>query len=303
MGNIFNTLLVYPLTNVLAVFNILYENIGAPGAFGLAIITFTVFIRLLLYPMYKKQNETTQKINEIRPKLDALKEKHKNDNVKMQQEQIRIYQEAGINPAAGCVLVLIQLPIFIALYQALNLFVNGTHGGVDIQSLNNILYFEELKVKALDVSFIGLNLGLTPAQGANWMYYAVPVVTAILQYFQASTAMIAPPAGAKKTADGKEKKPDTADEFQRAMQTQMKYIFPFMIGAISFNLPTALALYWNVFSIFSIIQFYIGKRNKAESKNDVEEGRVVGKEPLKQSEREKKPEQKKLNNGSKKGKK
>lgn len=300
MGNIFNTLLVYPLTNVLAVFNILFENIGVPGAFGLAIITFTVFIRLLLYPMYKKQNETTQKINELRPKLDAIKEKHKKDNVKLQQEQIRLYQEAGINPAAGCVLVLIQLPIFIALYQALNLFVNGTHGGVDIDSLNAILYFNELKVQALDVSFLGLNLGLSPSQGGNWLYYSVPVITAIFQYFQATTAMVAPPSGAKKVdANGKPAKPDTADEFQRAMQTQMKYIFPFMIGAISFNLPTALALYWNVFSIFSIIQFYIGKK-KPESTSDAEEGTVIAKkEPVLKSKPGQKNEQKKLKKGNK----
>lgn len=301
MGNIFNTLLVYPLTNVLAVFNVLFETIGAPGAFGLAIITFTVFIRLLLYPMYKKQNETTQKITEIRPKLDALKEKHKNDNVKLQQEQIRLYQEAGINPAAGCVLLLIQIPIFIALYQALNLFVNGTHGGVDIESLNKILYFEGLRVQELDVSFLGLNLGLSPSQGGNWYYYAVPVITAIFQYFQASTAMIAPPAAAKK--DGKEKKEDTADEFQRAMQTQMKYIFPFMIGAISFNLPVALALYWNVFSIFSIIQFYIGKKNKPETKSDAEEGTVVMSKQAVKEGQETKTNQKKLQKGSKKNKK
>ncbi|MFW5703627.1 MAG: YidC/Oxa1 family membrane protein insertase [Patescibacteria group bacterium] len=294
MIELFNTILVYPLTNILAVFIALYESVGLPGSLGLAIVSFTVFVRLLLYPMYKKQNETTQRINALRPHLDSLKEKHKNDNVKLQQEQLRLYQEAGVNPASGCILVLIQLPLFIALYQSLNMFVHSSGQAVDLESLNAVMYSDALKIQALDLSFLGFNLATTPAQGMSitMLYLLIPVVTGILQFFQASTALTAPPASAKDTSKkkGEEKKKDTAEDFQKAMQMQMKYIFPFMIAFISYNLPVALALYWNVFSIFSIIQYYITKSHEKKvsdisTEKKAEEGVVIKKPKKKKSKK------------------
>ncbi len=259
----FNTLIVYPLTNILAVFNVLFENLGLPGAFGLAIIVFTVFVRLILYPLYKKQNETTRKMSEIKPRLDSLKDKHKNDSARLQQEQIKLYQEAGINPAAGCVLVLIQIPLFLGLFQALNMFVHSRGQTIDIEALNAVLYSDTLRVQELDLSFLWLNLAVTPSNGAELFYLIVPVVTGVLQYYQANTVMIAPPAPSADEAKKKDKKPDTAEEFQRVMQMQMKYIFPFVIAGISYTVPVALALYWNVFSLFSIIQYYMTRDTSA----------------------------------------
>lgn len=271
MGEFFNTVFVHPLLNVLVVFYKLYESIQAPGKLGLAIITFTVFIRLIMYPLFKKQMETTKRLNELKPHLDKLNDKHKNDKQKLQQEQLRLYQEAGINPASGCLLAIVQIPVFIGLYNALNFFVaNGKNSA--ISKINDLLYNDALKVQTIDVNFLMYNLTQTPSQGANPYYYAIPVITGILQYFQAVTTM--PPAPPKKIEeklekleDGKkgkknakeEKKSDTSDEFQKAMQTQMKYMFPVMIGFFSFNFPVALSLYWNVFSLFSIIQYYLSK--------------------------------------------
>lgn len=266
IGAFFNSVFVHPLLNILVAFYKLYEATGVAGKLGLAIITFTVFIRLIMYPLFKKQMETTKKLNDIKPHLDKLNEKHKNDKQKLQQEQLKLYQEAGINPAAGCLLAIVQIPVFIGLYNALNYFVaNGS--GAAISKINDLLYSPALKIQSIDVNFLMYNLTQTPSQGANAFYYAIPVITGILQYFQAVTTM--PPAPPKKIEkelakkEGKdEKKPDTSDEFQRAMQTQMKYMFPIMIGFFSFNFPVALSLYWNVFSLFSIIQYYLTKERK-----------------------------------------
>lgn len=287
MGDFFNSYFVHPLLNVLVVFYKLFEGTGIPGTLGLAIITFTVFVRLVMYPLYKKQMDTTRKINELKPHLDRLSELHKEDKQKLQQEQLRLYQEAGINPLSGCLLAIVQIPIFIALYNALNYFVANGEAGVS--KINEVLYSPMLFIQKVDTSFLGYNLTNTPSQGAAWHYYLIPVITGLLQYWQAVTTMV--PAGKPedKAADeavgsskgkgggkkkaknasadlshaktasegvGAEKKPDTADEFQKAMQTQIKYMFPVMIGFFSLSFPVALSLYWNVFSLFSIIQYY-----------------------------------------------
>jgi YidC/Oxa1 family membrane protein insertase len=115
MGNLFHNYFIQPLFNLLVAFYKLFETINAPGKLGLAIIAFTVFIRLVMYPLFKKQMDTTKKMQDLKPHLDKLQEKHKNDKQKLQQEQLRLYQEAGINPAAGCLLAVVQIPVFIAL--------------------------------------------------------------------------------------------------------------------------------------------------------------------------------------------
>ena len=257
MGNIFHLYFVQPLFNLLVAFYKVFEVINVPGKLGLAIIAFTVFIRLVMYPLFKKQMDTTKKMQDLKPHLDLLNEKHKNDKQKLQQEQLRLYQEAGINPAAGCLLAIVQIPVFIALYNALNFFINHGVGAANLAKINKEIYFAQLKITTIDVNFLGYVLTKTPANGGAWWYYLIPVITGILQYFQASVTMVTPVAApAKKDKNGKdiEKKPDTGEDFQKAMQTQMKYMFPVMIGFFSYNFPVALSLYWNVFSIFSIIQ-------------------------------------------------
>src|SRR5947208_2287819 len=119
--NIFTNIFVIPTLNLLILFykGILYLHL--PGAFGLAIVALTVFVRLLLHPFFKKQIETTQKMQELKPQLDKLSLKHKKDPKKLQQEQMSLYSQAGINPATGCLLLLIQFPVFIGLYQTLSL--------------------------------------------------------------------------------------------------------------------------------------------------------------------------------------
>lgn len=118
-NNIFNTLLVIPILNVLIGVYKLLLTVGVPGALGLSLIIMTVLIRLLLNPLMSTQLKNTQKLQKLKPELDLLHAKHKDDKQRLQQEQLKLYQQAGINPAAGCLPLLIQMPILIAIY---NLF-------------------------------------------------------------------------------------------------------------------------------------------------------------------------------------
>jgi len=254
--NIFNTLLVIPTLNLLVLIYQGFLLIKIPGAFGLAITGLTVLVRLLVQPLFGQQMQTAKKMQDLKPHIDKLSIKHKNDKQKLQQEQMRLYQEAGINPASGCLLMIIQIPIFIALYNTLSLFLSTPNTQNVIIEINKVLYFPFLKIHAVDPYFLGFNLFLSPAKAKIWYYYLIPVITGALQYFQVVTST--PPQAAAPKKEGKEieksKKTDTTEDFQKAMNTQMKFIFPLMIGYFSFSLPVGLALYWNIFSLFSIWQ-------------------------------------------------
>lgn len=260
---IFNNVFLYPILNLLTLFYKLFLIIGLPGAFGFSVVALTVFVRFLVNPFFKKQLETSKKMADIKPQLDRLSLKYKKEPQKLQQEQMNLYKQAGINPAAGCLFMIVQFPIFIALYQTLsNLLIKG-QGAQTITSINKVLYLPFLHISKIDPWFLGFNLALTPAKAKLWFYYLIPVITGLLQYFQTQATMPAmmpatsiPTKEISKAGDpDKKKEENKGGDFQKAMNTQMKYFFPVMIAWFSYTLPVGLALYWNIFSLFSIIQY------------------------------------------------
>jgi len=254
--NFFNTLFVFPILNLLVLLYKGFLLIKIPGAFGFAIIGLTVLIRGLFNPFFKKQIETAKKMAELKPHLDHLSTKHKDDKKTLQAEQMKLYQQAGINPTSGCLFMIIQIPVFIALYQTLSLFLTNGQGVKAIAAINNVLYASFLKITTVDPMFLGINLATTPKASGQWYYLLIPAVTALLQYLQAQATMPAPAAPTKEIVKpGEEPKKDDSGDFQKAMNTQMKFLFPVMIGWFSYTLPAGLSLYWNIFSLFSILQY------------------------------------------------
>lgn len=257
IGQLFQTIFVHPISNLLIIFYKLFLFIGVPGAFGLGIIALTIFVRLLLHPFFKQQMETAKKMQDLKPHLDKIKTKHKKDGKRLQQEQMKLYKEFGINPASGCLFMIIQMPIFFGLYTTLSqLLKNGT-GAETISKINEIVYSPFLRVQSIDTWFLGFNLAVTPSTAKVWYYFLIPLLTAGLQFIQASysTPKINKNDNENKKGKEQDKKDDKGGDFQKAMGTQMKYIFPIMIGWFSYSLPVGLSLYWNIFSIFSIIQY------------------------------------------------
>lgn len=251
-------ILSQPILNILLFFYFIISRLGVPGAFGFSIIGLTVFIRLLLHPLFHKQLMMAKKMEKMKPHLDSLTAKHKDDKKRLQEEQLKLYKEMGVNPASGCLTMLIQMPVIIGLYKVLGQFFgNGKAAAVAISAINNQAYLGFLKLTSIDPTFFGLNLGVAPSQFHKYgvYYLLIPVITAILQYYQ---VVVATPKNTPSTlpavADQKDKKSD-AEDMQKIMTTQMKFIFPIMIGYISYTLPIGMALYWNIFSIFTIIQY------------------------------------------------
>ncbi|HNQ31440.1 MAG TPA: YidC/Oxa1 family membrane protein insertase [Candidatus Woesebacteria bacterium] len=270
----FDTLIINPFLNALVFFYGVFSSLGTPGAFGFAIIALTGVFRLALHPFFKQQIESQQKMTALRPKMSELEKKHKDDKTRLQQAQLDLYKEHGINPASGCLFALVQLPIFIGLYQTLSRFVDAAGNARAVDAINKVLYSPTLALKALDPYFFGFNLAVAPQtykiidvsfssgiallpQNLPYAHYMlIPLITGLLQYVQAQKTISAQPAPEKKDATSAgDKKPESfSSDFQSAMNTQIKYFFPIMIAFFSYQLPVGLSLYWNIFSIFSIIQ-------------------------------------------------
>lgn len=249
----FNEILVRPILNLLLTFNKLFSFLGIPGSFGFSIILLTITIRFILSPLTKKQLHSVKKLNELKPQLDELSKRHKNDKQRLQQEQLKLYQKAGINPAAGCLPALAQIPVFIALY---NVFLSVL-GKSDLTSVTSIInkqvypFLAFLKTSSLDLSFFGVNLAIKPNQWQThgWLLLLVPVITGLLQWWQTKISL---PKQPPKKEDPNNKK--GGDDFQKALQTQTTVLLPIMIGFFAYSFPLGLALYWNTFSVFGIIQ-------------------------------------------------
>ncbi len=111
----FNQILIWPILNVLMFFNNVLSASKIPGAFGWSIIFLTLAIRGVLYPLTKTQLTSAKKMSELKPQLDKLTKKHKGDRQKLQQAQLELYKQHGINPAAGCLPLLLQMPVLIFL--------------------------------------------------------------------------------------------------------------------------------------------------------------------------------------------
>jgi YidC/Oxa1 family membrane protein insertase len=246
----FNTLIIDPLTNILVIVYHFLTLIHVPYSLGFSIIILTIIVRLILYPLMSSQLKASKKMQEVNPHLQKLKEKHKNDAKMLQQETMRLYKEFGINPAAGCLPVLIQIPIIWGLYAVLQKIVI-----LKIADINKVIYFNNFKLdKAWDQSFFGLPLAQSPSQliaKVGILILLVPVLTGLFQYIQSK--MMMPAKTAVSVNDQKEKK---KDDFATAFQSQSLYIFPLMIGFFSYSFSIGLSLYWNTFTIFGIIQQY-----------------------------------------------
>jgi len=255
--NLWNQILVWPILNILMAFYKLCEFLHVPGPLGFAVIGLTIVIRLLLYPLMAAQLRSAKKMAKIKPHMDALAIKHKGDKKALQEAQMALYKEHGINPAAGCLPLLIQMPVLIALYNVFYQVLNTGNLTKVITDINKIVYLPALKIAHLDLNFFGVNLGIKPAQFSKYGYalLLVPLITAALQWWQTKLMMNTAnttnkPINTNTTNKSDEKNDDMAAD----MQKQMAIITPIMFGYFAYQFPLGLALYWNIFGLFGIMQ-------------------------------------------------
>ncbi len=198
--------------------------------YGLAIILFTIVTKILMLPINIKQTESARKMNEISPKMKELQEKYKNDKEKMNVKLMELYKQENYNPASGCLPLLIQFPIIIALFNVIRdpikfIFVNTP---VTFEQVNkSFLWITNLSESEGKASLIAIGTFVIPV---------LAILSGLTTYIQFKMTT---PKGNK-------------DQTQNMMGTVM----PVMIGWMSYTFPTGLVIYWIVGNIFTIAQQY-----------------------------------------------
>lgn len=223
------------------------KSAGLPYTFGFAIILFTVTVRLLTFPLNMQQIRSSKAMQELQPKMKELQEKYKNDREKLAQEQMALYRENGVNPLGGCLPLLVQMPVWFALYQSL---IQLSHEGL---LREGFFWIPSLAGPVANGSgglewlwpFID---GSPPlGWGDTIAYLALPVLLVVSQIYMQK--MMTPP---------------TTDPQQASMQAIMKYM-PLMFGYFALIVPAGLTLYWFTSNILAMVQQYFTTTQLAET--------------------------------------
>jgi YidC/Oxa1 family membrane protein insertase len=223
-------LIIEPMVNsLLFLYRLLFNNLT------LTIAVFTVLIRVITFPLMWQQQQTSKKMQELQQSDEwkDIQRKHANDREKLQMEQAKLWQKAGVNPFGGCLPLLIQFPIMIGLYQAITSAVAASP--VQLLSLSTHVYpfFPNVgSLIPLDNKFLWMNLGLPDP------FYVMPILVAATSWVQ-SKVMTPPPS---------------ADPNAAQMTQTMAITSTLMFGYISLTLASGLSIYFLVSNIISIVQ-------------------------------------------------
>jgi YidC/Oxa1 family membrane protein insertase len=201
------------------------------GSFGLAIIVLTIIVRSCLLPLTLRQLRSSRAMQQLQPKIAELQKKYAKDKQKLAQEQMRLYKESGVSPAGCAVPMLIQFPVWIALYQSI--------------------------IKALGVTpedLLGLSRYLW-----SWpiLYSTLPLDSHFLWFDLVSGNLgVAVLVGVTMWLSQKMVTPSVTDPQQKAQGQMMLWMMPLLFGFIAVNLPSGLALYWITSNIISMVMQY-----------------------------------------------
>ena len=230
IAEIWNLIAVQPMTNILIVLSdYLFDN------FGLAIIALTIVVNVLMYPLTMKQVRATGAMQALQPKLAELKKKYAKDKEKLGREQMKLYKESGMSPAGCIVPMLVQMPIWIALFYSIrNLLPLAPEG---LLKLSHLLYSWDIVYSMVPLSdkFLWLNLA-TPDR-----FLILPILVGGTMWVQQKMTMT-----------------PTADPKQQAQSRMMLWLMPLLFAFITLQFPSGLALFWVTSSVIRIgIQYFV----------------------------------------------
>lgn len=256
----FTTLIVQPIFNLLA---LIYALI--PGHnFGLAIILFTIVVRLLMWPLVKKQLHQVKVMRKLQPELKRIKKEAKGDRRTESLMMMELYKERGVNPFASIGILILQIPILIGLYIGLQKVIKDHSQMVDFaypfiqdfgwmqQLAANVKLFDETLFGFIDLSRAALSSG-----GVYWPAMIIVIGSAVAQYFQSkqlspttkdskSLRAILKEAGQGRQAD--------QSEVNAAVGRSTRFLLPALVFLFTVNIASALSLYWLVSGLTALIQ-------------------------------------------------
>jgi len=227
---LFNEVIYRPLFNGL----IFLYNVLPGHDFGIAIIVLTVIIRIILYPLNQKAIKSQREMQLIQPKVKEVQQKYKNSKEEQGKALMALYKEHKINPASGCLPILVQLPILWGLFSVLR-------AGLNPEKLTQ-LYSFVARPEIINNMFLGI-LDLSQKS------IILAILAGIAQFIQSK--MLAPKTSASQGSD-----------FSSIMNKQMVYFFPVFTVFIAASLPAGLGLYWVATTVFGIVQQYFILKKK-----------------------------------------
>jgi len=202
------------------------------GNFGVAILIVTVLVKLVFFPLANRSYSSMAKMKKIQPQIAALKDLYPDDKVKQQQEQMALFKREGVNPVAGCLPMVIQIPVFFALYKVIFITIEMRHAP----------FFGWIKdLSAPDPTNVFTLFGLIPWDPTalpvfgHFLHLGIwPLIMGVSMFFQMKM------------------NPEPADPVQKSMFAWMPVIFTFMLGTF----PAGLVIYWTWNNTLTIIQQY-----------------------------------------------
>lgn len=235
MAQLFTTILYQPLLNLL----VFFYNLIPGHDLGIAIIILTIVIKLALYPLSHQSIKSQKALQDLQPKMEALKKQYKDDKEKLAKEMMALYKNEKVNPFSSCLPLLIQLPFLIAVFQVFRT-------GLDPASLNLLYPFVQNPGQLNPISF-----GLIDLAKPNII---LAVLTGASQFWQTKMLTTKRPPKAM---------PGAKDEDMMAMMNkQMLYFMPIMTVVIGVSLPAGLVLYWFLTTLLTVFQQQIMFKKK-----------------------------------------
>jgi membrane protein insertase, YidC/Oxa1 family, N-terminal domain len=207
------------------------------GAFGLAILALTVVVRLIFFPLANKQYESLTKMKKVQPQMEELRKRYKDDPAKQQQELLALYQREKVNPLAGCLPLLLQIPVFYALYKVLTVTIEMRHAPF-------LGFIKDLSAR--DPTTVWNLFGLIPWNPATLPLLGgfldgplhIGVVVILYGFTMWLTTAMSPPAG---------------DPVQQKIFQLMPLIFTFIMAPFA----VGLIIYWTWSNVLTILQQYV----------------------------------------------
>jgi YidC/Oxa1 family membrane protein insertase len=267
--NVFDIFISRPLGYIMWACFLLVKN------YGVALILFTIFTKLILFPLAIKQQKSSAKMAVFQPKLAALQKQYANNKAKLQEETTKLHAEEGYNPLSGCLPMLIQLPILFGLINVVYnpithilqmpkdlvdkaLVIAKTVKGIVITPTSPQIgiieavrktpeVFEKLgtdfatKIQTVDLNFLGINLGEKPVFDWKWSVL-IPLLSGLTSLIVSYVSM--------------KKGPQASTQQAGTMKTMM-YIMPLFSAWFTLSVPAGVGLYWIISNIVAIAQVYV----------------------------------------------
>jgi YidC/Oxa1 family membrane protein insertase len=234
----FDTLIIEPMLNALLwIYDIVFQN------FGIAIILFTILIRMLTYPLTAQQLKSAQKLQDMQKskKWQDIQKKYKNDKEKQSQEQMKLYQEMGVNPLGSCLPLLVQFPIIIGLYQAVIRALAVTP--IQLLDVSKHIYpfINASELIPLNSQFLWMNL--SQPERFYIFGFGIPILTIVVVITTFLQSKLMSPTAASPGDQGAQ------------MSKMMNLYMPLFMGYIAYTLASGLALYFVASNLVGIIQY------------------------------------------------